>query len=169
MNHDPLKRALRSRLHHALASTGAKASKDTVIDYVSYIKDTYLVFTVDNLFAKFADREGAPRYYFSDNDLLNLFLFRKDTSLLENAVATHLRRTHRGELYFLMAQDRDFLESALMDAEGSELLSWLVHDRRDAAEAESDERYRKKLEEESRAHMLEFEKAAAGVLESRRC
>ena len=45
-----------------------------------------------------------------------------------------------------------------MDAEGSELLRWLVHDRRDAAEAMADERYRKKLEEESRARMLEFEK-----------
>lgn len=90
-----------SRLHHALVSTGAKASKDTVIDYVSYIKDAYLVFTVDNLFAKFADRESTPKYYFSDNGLLNLFLFQKDTSLLENAVAAHLRRAHHGELFFL--------------------------------------------------------------------
>ena len=90
-----------SKLHHTLKSTGVAISKDTVIDYVSYAKDAYLVFTVDNFFAKFADRESAPKYYFSDNGLLNLFLFQKDASLLENAVATHLRRTHREGVFFL--------------------------------------------------------------------
>ena len=59
--------------------------------------------------------------------------------------------------FFRMAQDRVYLESVLMDGEGSEVLRWLAHSRRDAVEAEADVRYRKKLEEESRARMLEFE------------
>ena len=90
-----------SKLHHTLKSTGVTTSKDTVIDYISYIKDAYLVFTVDNFFAKFANRESTPKYYFSDNGLLNLFLFQKDPSLLENAVAAHLIRKNREGLFFL--------------------------------------------------------------------
>ena len=90
-----------SKLHHTLKSTGVTTSKDTVIDYVSYAKDAYLVFTVDNYFAKFVDRESTPKYYFPDNGLLSLFLFQKDAALLENAVATHLRRTHSEGPYFL--------------------------------------------------------------------
>lgn len=90
-----------SKLHHALKSAGASISKDTVIDYISLMKDAYLVFTVDNLFAKFADRESTPKYYFADNGLLNLFLFQKASSLLENVVATHLHRKYADGLYFL--------------------------------------------------------------------
>lgn len=90
-----------NKLHHILKSTGISASKDTVIDYVTYATDAYLVFTADNYFAKAADRESTPKYYFSDNGLLSLFLFQKDTALLENAVATHLRRTHPEGVHFL--------------------------------------------------------------------
>lgn len=93
-----------SRLHNSLRSTGIKASKDTVIDYVSYAKDAYLVFSVSNFFAKFGNRESTPKYYFPDNGLLNLFLFQKDTALLENVVAAHLRRTHPEGFFFLKSK-----------------------------------------------------------------
>ncbi len=68
---------------------------------MSYVRDSYLVFSISNHFAKFAERESVPKYYFSDNGLLNLFLFQKDTSLLENVVAAHLHRLHPDGLYFL--------------------------------------------------------------------
>lgn len=101
-----------SRLHHALNSAGASISKDTVIDYISFAKDAYLVFAVDNLFAKFADRESTPKYYFADNGLLNLFLFQKASALLENAVAVYLRRKYSDGFYFMkssaMGIDVDF-------------------------------------------------------------
>ena len=90
-----------TRLHHALKSAGASLSKDTVIDYVSSIEDAYLAFRVSNHFAKFAEREGSPKYYFSDNGLLNLFLFQKDSALLENVVAAHLHRLYPDGLFFL--------------------------------------------------------------------
>lgn len=90
-----------SKLHHVLKSAGVSVSKDTVIDYVSFAKDAYLAFSIGNGFAKFADRESTPKYYFSDNGLLNLFLFKKDTALLENVVATHLHRLEPNGLSFL--------------------------------------------------------------------
>ena len=89
------------RLQHALKSAGASVSKDTVIDYVSYARDAYLIFSMGNFFAKFADRESTPKYYFSDNGLLSLFLFQREAALLENVVAAHLRRTHPEGVYFL--------------------------------------------------------------------
>ncbi|MDO4807850.1 MAG: ATP-binding protein [Coriobacteriales bacterium] len=90
-----------SKLCNVLRSTGVSISKDTVIDYVSFLEDSYLLFSIGNYFSKFASRESTPKYYFSDNGLLNLFLFRKETALLENVVATHLRRKHPNDLFFL--------------------------------------------------------------------
>ena len=60
--------------------------------------------------------------------------------------------------FFRMAQDRRRIESILMGRNGSEVLRWLAHSRRDAAEAEAYERYRSKRDEEARARMLEFER-----------
>lgn len=90
-----------TRLHNALKSAGATLSKDTVIEYVSFIEEAYLVFRTTNYFAKFAEQESTPKYYFGDNGLLNLFLFQKETSLLENAVALHLRRNFGDGFYYL--------------------------------------------------------------------
>ncbi|WP_350455360.1 ATP-binding protein [Slackia heliotrinireducens] len=90
-----------SKLHHVLKSVGASISKDTVIDYVAFINESFLTFAVENYFAKFVDRESTPKYYFADNGLLNLFLYQKETALLENVVATHLRRAHPDGVFFL--------------------------------------------------------------------
>ena len=90
-----------NRLRNILKSAGASVSTDTVISYMSFIEDSFLVFPVTNHFAKFAERESTPKYYFSDNGLLNLFLFQKDTALLENVVATHLHRRCSDDLFFL--------------------------------------------------------------------
>lgn len=101
-----------TKLGNTLKAVGAPISTDTVIEYVTHIKDSFLVFSLENHAAKFAERESTPKYYFSDNGLLNLFLFRKDTALLENAVAIHLRRRFPDDLYFLKSSvtgiDLDF-------------------------------------------------------------
>ncbi len=47
------------------------------------------------------EREGSPKYYFSDNGLLNLFLFDRDTALLENEVAVALRDRFGEGLHYL--------------------------------------------------------------------
>ncbi|MBR2801440.1 MAG: ATP-binding protein [Erysipelotrichaceae bacterium] len=89
-----------SKLHNTLKSVGASISKDTLIDYVSYLKDAYLLFTVKNYYAAFAERESSPRYYFNDNGLLNLFLVDKDSALFENCAAIYLKQKYQ-ELYCL--------------------------------------------------------------------
>ena len=75
-------------------ATGVRTSTDAMIDYVSYAENAYLIFRTRNSVTKFADKEGTPRFYFTDNGLLSLFLVEKKSSLLENAVAVHLRRKY---------------------------------------------------------------------------
>ena len=75
-------------------------SKDSVIAYIHYAVQAYLIFPVQNYFSRFTEREGMQKYYFSDNGLLNLFLHDKVAALLENAVAVGLRRRNF-EIYYL--------------------------------------------------------------------
>ena len=80
--------------------------------------------------------------------------FKGAYASLRDTEGRHFSRTE----FYLMAQDRVFLESVLMGGKGSEMLRWLSHRRRDSAEAEAVELYREKLEEESKARMLELER-----------
>ena len=90
-----------TKLHNTLKAIGISISKDSVIDYVGYAMDAYLIFSVQNFFTKFVDRESTAKYYFTDNGLLNLFLTDKNSSLLENVVAAELAGRHPGGLYYL--------------------------------------------------------------------
>ena len=42
------------------------------------------------------DKETTPKYYFSDNGLLNLFLDKAEARLLENPVAVNLWSRYKG-------------------------------------------------------------------------
>lgn len=90
-----------SSLHNVLKSIGYGISKDTVISYIGYAKEAYLIFDIKNAVAKFVEREGNPKYYFSDNGLLNLFLVDHETALLENEIAVALRDVHGEDLHYL--------------------------------------------------------------------
>ncbi|MBQ3705728.1 MAG: ATP-binding protein [Clostridia bacterium] len=85
-----------ANLYGNLKAAGLRISKDTIIDYVDFITDTYLVFKIYNHFSTFSERETTPKYYFADNGLLSLFLTDKKSALLENAAAIYLKQ-HYGE------------------------------------------------------------------------
>lgn len=87
-------------LHGMLKAMGFSTSKDTVIEYIGYAKQAYLLFDVKSAYDKFAERESNPRYYFCDNGLLNLFLTNGGAALLENAVALGLKRAYGSEAFF---------------------------------------------------------------------
>lgn len=89
-----------TKIQHALSGIGMGISKDSVIAYMHYAVQAYLVFPVQNYFSRFSEREGVQKYYFSDNGLLNLFLHNKSAALLENVVAVGLRRRYF-EIYYL--------------------------------------------------------------------
>lgn len=89
-----------NRLANIVSASGKKVSTDTVIDYLGYLKETWLIMQVENISAKLAEKESNKKYYFSDNGILNLFLIDPIASLLENMVAIRLRQLYGENVYF---------------------------------------------------------------------
>ena len=96
-----------SRLHNILKTVGIPISKDVVIDYLGFAQESYLLFAVRNYFSKFVEKETTPKYYFSDNGLLNLFLIQGETRLLENLVALSLKDKYKDQVHFLKSAELD--------------------------------------------------------------
>ena len=83
-----------TRIANVVSSTGAKVGTQTVINYMEYAKDAWLINPVQNIAGKLVDKETLPKYYYTDNGILNLFLLDANTSLLENMVAVNLLRKY---------------------------------------------------------------------------
>ncbi len=83
-----------TRIANIVSSTGAKVGTQTVINYMEYAKDAWLINPIQNIAGKLVDKETAPKYYYTDNGILNLFLLDGNTSLLENLVAINLLRKY---------------------------------------------------------------------------
>ena len=84
-----------SRFENIIKSGGDKISTPTIKDYLQYMEESYLIFSIPNFVSPVSDQETLRKRYFMDNGLLNLFLFNGDTKLLENIVALKLRETYR--------------------------------------------------------------------------
>ena len=89
-----------NRLANVVSSTGKKASTDTVIDYVNYMCESWLLLPLENIIGKLTERNTQRKYYFIDNGILNLFLPDPEASLLENMVAINLIRKYKNEVCF---------------------------------------------------------------------
>ena len=90
-----------SRLTNILKGTGTAIGKQTVINYVGYMTDSYLLFTLQNYAAKLVEKETSPKYYFMDTGLLGLMLLDCKSAQLENLVAIELIRRYGVEnVYF---------------------------------------------------------------------
>lgn len=96
-----------TKLQNIITGIGYKISKDIIIDYCGYCKDAFLLFTLENYYSSFLDKNSNPKYYFMDNGILNLFLDDKKSSLLENIVALKLYRNHKDNLYYLKGNKTD--------------------------------------------------------------
>lgn len=83
-----------TRAANIVASTGAKIGKSTVINYLGYASDAYLLLTVPNIAATLADRTSNLKYYFIDNGIISLLAMDIRASLLENLVTLTLFRKY---------------------------------------------------------------------------
>lgn len=86
-----------NRVANIVSSTGAKVTTNTIINYLEYAKDAWLLLSIQNIAGKLVNKETNPKYYFLDNGLLNLFLLDGKTALLENLVAVNLIRKYGRE------------------------------------------------------------------------
>lgn len=86
-----------NRLTNIVKSTGISIGKQTVINYVGHMLDSYLIFSLQN----YAGKKTPPKYYFIDPGLLGLMLLDCKTAQLENLVAVELvRRYGLDNVYF---------------------------------------------------------------------
>ena len=83
-----------SRLQHIIKSTGEKIGLATVKDYLDYFEESYLTFSVSNFVSPITDQETIKKRYYTDNGLLNNFLFNGESKLLENLCAIHLMKLY---------------------------------------------------------------------------
>lgn len=83
-----------SRLANILKSAGASIGKQTVINYIGYMTESYMLFTLHNYAAKLVEKETSPKYYFMDTGLLGLMLMDCESAQLENMVAIELIRRY---------------------------------------------------------------------------
>ena len=83
-----------TRLSNIIASTGAKLGKATIINYIEYSKDAFLIYSIKNIADNLTNRETNPKYYFVDNGIISILALDIDTSLLENMVAMELIRQY---------------------------------------------------------------------------
>ena len=88
------------RLQNILQGDGSRISRETVAAFLDYLHDAYLTFGISNFTETVSQRETTKKTYFYDNGLLNLFLFRPETKLLENLVAITLYKRYGEELYY---------------------------------------------------------------------
>lgn len=83
------------RLQHIIKSSGENISLPVLKDYLSYLEDAYLTFSINNLASPITEQETTKKRYFIDNGILGLFLIDGETKLLENIVALRLNRLFR--------------------------------------------------------------------------
>lgn len=96
-----------NRLQNIIKSTGQSVTVNTVIDYVSFAVDSWLILPIENGFAKIGERESVKKYYFIDNGILNLFLVDSETFLLENFVAVTLCKKYGRENVVYLKGDKE--------------------------------------------------------------
>lgn len=114
-----------NRLLGLIKSAGETISRNTLTDYLSYLHDACLIFSVENYASKFAERATTMKHYFADNGLLNIFLRTPDTLLLENIVATALRRKH-GEGNFFFYRDTIEIDFIVPNTKQAIQVSWNI-------------------------------------------
>lgn len=82
------------RLEHIIKTTGDSISTPVLKDYLDYMEDAYLTFSVPNLVSPLTDQQTIVKRYFADNGILGLFYTGGETKLLENIVAVHLNKQY---------------------------------------------------------------------------
>ena len=101
-----------NKFYNELKSNGIKLSKDTLIEYYSYLEDAYTLFRVP-IFRNSIKQElrNPIKSYIIDNGFYSLYdssLSPNYSKLYENLVFLHLRRKNRDIYYYKIKQETDF-------------------------------------------------------------
>ena len=83
-----------TRAANIVAPSGSKIGKSTVINYLSYAIEAYLILPITNIADSIVDKVSNPKYYFIDNGIVSLLALDIRTSLLGKIVALKLFSTY---------------------------------------------------------------------------
>lgn len=89
-----------NRISNLVKSTGVVCHPNTIMDYVTFLRDACLIFSLTNYVSKFSERETTKKHYFIDNGILHIFLNDDKTFLLENLCAIYLYQKYGDEQLF---------------------------------------------------------------------
>mgnify|MGYP000740531525 CR=1 FL=1 len=89
-----------NRIANLIKGTGTNTTTASVIQYVEFAKDAYIILALENYASKFVEKETIKKHYFIDNGLLSIFLSDTIAPLLENLCAVHLYKMYEKNIYF---------------------------------------------------------------------
>lgn len=132
-----------NKFHKDITSQGHKISKDTLYSYLSYIEDTYLMFTVPHYTESVRLMQTMPKkIYAIDNGLLIANTFNMTDNygkMLENLVYLDLRRQGKEVFYYKTKSGFEIDFVAASRGAKPELIQ-VVWDREDATALQREER-----------------------------
>jgi uncharacterized protein len=99
-----------NKMYNDFKSMGLKVAKQSLYQYIDYLEDAYIFYTVPLFTSNLREKNRNPRkIYCVDNGLKELVSITKDTGrLYENLVFLQLRRKHREIFYYKQRQEVDF-------------------------------------------------------------
>ncbi len=90
-----------NRMKNIVNSSGMPIVTSTIIEYVKYLEDAFLISSLENFNAKISSRESKKKYYFRDTGILSLFLMEAEPFQLETIVYNKLRINFGTNVYYL--------------------------------------------------------------------
>lgn len=100
-----------NKIYNELKSLGLKVSRNSVYEYISYLEDSYTIFSVPMFTRNLREKQRNPQKYFAlDTGLRMAMTISEDKGkLLESVVFLELRRQNKDVFYYLSTQEVDFI------------------------------------------------------------
>ena len=100
-----------NKIYNELKSLGLNVSRNSVYEYISYLEDSYTIFSLLIFSRNLREQQRNPRkFYPLDTGLRRIMTISEDKGkLLESIVYLHLRRYTENIFYFLSDQEVDFV------------------------------------------------------------
>jgi len=100
-----------NKLFNDMKSQGISLSKNTLYDYIEYLREVYAIFTLPVYSRSVAEQNRNPQKVYSiDTGFKSVFSISQDIGrIIENVVMLHLRRNYSNLYYWLGKQEIDFV------------------------------------------------------------
>lgn len=100
-----------NKIFNELKSSGLKISRNSVYEYISYLEDSYTIFSLPIYTRNLRERRRNPQKYFAlDNGLRMAMTISGDKGkLLESIVFMELRRKTKDVFYYFSTKEVDFI------------------------------------------------------------